>query len=96
LPAHSRFTEFSISLRTSARMAARVRGGRSSLKMTTDRRALAWSATASSARATLPHTPTARNPTISANRMPIGGSIPGEMAFNAAARSPSASRITTA
>jgi hypothetical protein len=64
--------------------------------MTTDRSALASSEITSWARSTLPHTPTARKPTTSANRIPIGGSIPGDRACRASARSLSARCITSA
>jgi hypothetical protein len=77
-------------------MRARGSAGRSLLNSTTDRNALASVSSASSARSTLPHTPTATKPTIRAKRIPIGGSIPAETPLKATARSPCASRITTA
>ena len=78
-------------LRTSASAARAGICGRLSFKRTTDRNALASLSTASSARSTWPHTPTAAGkPTINANRIPIGGSIPADGASRRHAHRPPA------
>src|ERR1700755_2243431 len=62
----------------------------------TARSELASSLTAVAARSPELQTCAARNPTSSANTIPIGGSSPGEIDANARPRSPGASNITNA